>query len=242
MLRIISDFVIPIFFFFILIGLSTASFLFVFQPRWLFIIATTFFPGAIYFFEPTQKVVALTIDDSPDSKTTPMILDTLWQYQAQATFFVLSDKMQENESIIAQMVAQGHELGNHLTKDEPSVKLSLEEFETKLLEAHRKLTLFDTPCWLRPGSGLYSKSMVDIAQKHGYRIVLGSVFPLDTHIHSPCFASNHILLNTRPGSIIILHDNGERGKRTVLTLKRILPELAERGYRVVSLSTLYLLG
>lgn len=220
------------------ISLLVPLLLFLLQPRWLFLIVISFFPGVIYFSHSTQKAVALTIDDSPDPKTTSTILDILRQYQARATFFILSSKVQGNESIISQMVAQDHELGNHLTKDEPSIKLSLEEFEAKLLEAHNVLTLFGVPRWLRPGSGFYNKAMIDIAQEYGYKVALGSIFPLDTHIHSPCFASSHILLNARPGSIIILHDGSARGERTILTLKKILPELTKRGYRIVTLSEL----
>jgi peptidoglycan/xylan/chitin deacetylase (PgdA/CDA1 family) len=33
------------------------------------------------------------------------------------------------------MAADGHELGNHLFRDEPSIKLSPEEFERQLLDA-----------------------------------------------------------------------------------------------------------
>ncbi|BBD63597.1 polysaccharide deacetylase (plasmid) [Nostoc sp. HK-01] len=223
-----------------LVGLTIVMALFIFQPRWLISIIALIFPGVIYFSKTTQKIIALTIDDSPDSNTTPKLLEVLRYHHARATFFIISDKVIKNELIISQMVEQGHEIGNHLTKDEPSIKLSPEKFEEKLLEAHNILTQFSITYWLRPASGLYNHMMIKIAQKYGYSVVLGSIFPLDTHIHSSWFASNHILLNASPGSVIILHDNGERGERTALTLEKILPELTRRGYRVVTLSELFL--
>lgn len=213
--------------------------LFLFQPRWVFVIVISIFPGVIYFKRISRKVIALTIDDSPDPNTTLKILDVLRHHQAQATFFIMSDRVKTNEFVVSQMIEQGHELGNHLTEDEPSIKLLPEEFEANLLEAHNILTQFSRPHWLRPASGFYNHRMVEIAHEYGYKVALGSLFPLDTHIHSPWFASNHILLNARPGSIIILHDNGERGERTALTLERVLPELARRGFRVVTLSELF---
>jgi peptidoglycan/xylan/chitin deacetylase (PgdA/CDA1 family) len=76
-------------------------------------------------------------------------------------------------------------------------------------------------------------------EKRGYRCVLGSVYPFDTVIPSSLFATNFILWNVKPGAIIILHDRGKRGKRTIQTLKRILPELNRRGYNVVTLTELY---
>ena len=44
------------------------------------------------------------------------------------------------------------------------------------------------------------------------------------------------MTNVRPGSVIILHEGGGRGLRAVEVLRRVLPALKERGYRVVSLS------
>jgi peptidoglycan-N-acetylglucosamine deacetylase len=81
--------------------------------------------------------------------------------------------------------------------------------------------------------------MLEIAYRHGYRVALGSIFPLDTHIHSPWFASKHILFNARPGSMIILHDCGFRGQRTAKTLEIILPALYKKEYSVVTLSELF---
>ena len=42
----------------------------------------------------------------------------------------------------------------------------------------------------------------------------------------------------RPGSIIVLHDYGTRGERTLLALSTILPELRDRGWHIVTLSEL----
>jgi len=220
-----------------LVGLSFGLALF-FQPRWLLSIAELIIPGVIYFVETSEPVVALTIDDGPDSITTPKVLDILSQHQASATFFLISSKLEGNECLVSELVRQGHELGNHLTQDEPSIQLSPTEFETALLEAHQALSSFVELHWLRPASGWYSARMLKIAHAHGYRVALGDVFPYDTNIPSSQFAAKHILCNVRPGSIIILHDGGIRGEIIVSTLAKTLPELHRRGFRVVTLSEL----
>jgi peptidoglycan-N-acetylglucosamine deacetylase len=46
----------------------------------------------------------------------------------------------------------------------------------------------------------------------------------------------------RPGSIVVLHDGGARGWRTAEALGHLLPALAARGYRVVTLSALVAQG
>jgi peptidoglycan/xylan/chitin deacetylase (PgdA/CDA1 family) len=221
-----------------LVGLSFGLTIF-FQPRWLLSIAELIIPGVIYFVETNQPVVALTIDDGPDSITTPKILEILSQHQASATFFLISSRIEGNESLVSELVNQGHELGNHLTKDEPSIQLSPAEFETALLEAHQAISSFAEPHWLRPASGWYNARMLKTAHEHSYRVALGDVFPYDTNISSSWFATNHILFNVRSGSIIILHDGGVRGEITASTLAKTLPELHRRGFQVVTLSELF---
>jgi hypothetical protein len=61
-------------------------------------------------------------------------------------------------------------------------------------------------------------------------------------VPSPRLAAAYILANTRPGAIIVLHEGGGRGRRTVEVLRRVLPVLSARGYRVVTLSELDALG
>lgn len=195
------------------------------------------YPGAVYFVETAENMLALTIDDGPDAVTTPKILEVLQQYQARATFFLISDRVEGNEAIVRQIVEQGHELGNHLTRDEASIKLK--NFGNDLLEADAILSKFAPLRWLRPGQGLYNSSMVKVAHQHGYRIALGSIFPYDTTIPVSWFATQQILCNARPGAIIILHDSHAWGKRTAETLSAVLPELNNRGYQVVTLSKLY---
>ena len=221
-----------------LAGLSLISILF-FQPRWILSLIASIVPGAVYFTKTDKPIIALTIDDGPDAVATPKILEILQRYQARATFFMISDRVKENESVIREVVNQGHELANHLTEDKLSIQLSPEEFETELLEADRIIAKFAKPCWLRPGGGWYNTTIVKTARQHGYRVALGSIFPFDTHIPSSWFASTQILCNAHPGSIIILHDSGLWGERTALTLSRVLPKLSQKGYQVVTLSELY---
>ncbi len=199
------------------------------------------YPGALYFVDTDQKMVALTIDDGPDPVTTFEILEVLEQYDSKATFFLISSHVSGNEDVVNQIVRQGHELGNHMTYDEPTYKLKHSEFVSKFNEAGRMLSQFAKTNWFRPGSGFYSSKMISYLNRdeRGYLCALGSVYPFDAEIPSSFFSIVFISLNVKPGSIIILHDRGQRGKRTVKTLKRILPRLQSRGYKVTTLTELY---
>lgn len=209
-----------------------------FQPRWILATVESIIPGVVYFAKTEQPIIALTIDDVPNTETTLLILDVLRKNKVKATFFVISNQVLGNEKIIQAIVNDGHELGNHMTEDKPSIRLSPEEFETDLLQAHSVITKFADIRWMRPASGWYNLEMIKIAKKHNYHVALGSVFPYDTHIQSTWFSVNHIMLNVAPGSIIVLHDGHSRGQRTASTLEQILPKLKDKGYKFVTLSEL----
>ena len=68
--------------------------------------------------------------------------------------------------------------------------------------------------------------------------VYSTVYPFDAHIASVWFATQFILWRAKPGAIIVLHDAGACGERTVKTLSSVLPRLRRRCYRIVNLSGL----
>lgn len=208
-------------------------------PDWVLDTIAEQYPGCLYRASTRQRIVALTLDDGPDPISTPAILAELRKHEARATFFLISEKIRGQESLVGSIVADGHELGNHFSHQRPSIRLSSEGFEHDLLRAHRVLTRFSRPVWARPASGWYTQSMVDVMTRHGYRCALGSVYPFDAAIPSVFWARHYILRNVRPGAIVVLHDGGSRGKRTAHVLADVLSTLRERGYRVVSLSELF---
>lgn len=208
------------------------------HPEWLITRLRRSSPDVLYSVETAQPIVALTIDDGPDAEDSQKILQVLDEYNAHATFFIITDYIAGNEDILRRMVAEGHELGNHLTVDEPSIQLPLETFEAKLLQADRILSRYAEMHWLRPGSGWYNDEMLAVIAENNYQCVLGSVYPYDPQINIHWFSAYYVLWKIKPGAVIILHDHGTRGARTARALEIILPALASRGYQVVTLSEL----
>ncbi len=195
-------------------------------------------PDVLFAIDVREPLVALTIDDAPHPALTPAILDVLAKHRARATFFVIGERVRGNEGTVRRIVEEGHELGNHLMTDTPSIRLSAEVFERQLLETHELLSRFGPVRWFRPGSGWYCRRMLEQIRHSGYRCALGSAYAYDSHIRSTWYASRHILRHTRPGAVIILHDGCASRWRTLDVLRRVLPELERRGYQVVTLSEL----
>lgn len=211
-------------------------------PRWLVPRLAARSPRCLYAVPTSERVVALTLDDGPDSADAPEILRLLHAHGARATFFLISGRVPGREALVASVVAEGHEIGNHLTRDEPSIRLSPEAFTAAVREAGTVLRRFGPVRWLRPASGWYTSTMLETMKREGYHCALGSVYPYDAQVPSARLAAAYILANTRPGSVIILHEGGSRGRRTAEVLRRVLPALRARGYRVVTLSELDSLG
>jgi peptidoglycan/xylan/chitin deacetylase (PgdA/CDA1 family) len=80
--------------------------------------------------------------------------------------------------------------------------------------------------------------MVATMTRQGYRCALGSVYSYDATIPWVAFSVWYIRRNVRPGAILVLHDGGARGERTIRVLRAVLPYLQSQGFRVVSLSEL----
>jgi peptidoglycan/xylan/chitin deacetylase (PgdA/CDA1 family) len=195
-------------------------------------------PGVVFRFETDRKIIALTIDDGPDGKTTGRILDVLDKHESQATFFIIGDRIEGNELLLERMRDEGHELANHTKANRPTIFLSSSSLEADLERTHEMLAPYGEIRWFRPGFGAYHRSMVETAAARGYRTALGDVFPYDVFVPSSGFHQRYVLSHIKPGSIIIVHDGGGWGKRTAETLDAVLPQLREQGFVIVTLSRL----
>lgn len=189
-----------------------------------------------------EPMVALTLDDGPDPETTPALLALLERHGARATFFLLGERVSGNEVWVEAIARGGHEVANHGTRDRPAVDLSPGEFERDLLRADAVLAPFAEPRWYRPGSGWYDEAMLRVAARHGYRVALGSVYPLDAQHPFVGVSARWLRWDVDAGDIIVLHADGKRGERTFRILEDFLPWTRERGLAVVTLGELVASG
>jgi peptidoglycan/xylan/chitin deacetylase (PgdA/CDA1 family) len=195
-------------------------------------------PGVVYAVATDAAQVALTVDDGPDAAGTAAILDTLARHGARATFFLLGERVAGQEALVRRIVAAGNEIGNHGMREEPAIDLPPDAFEREVIEARQRLAPFGASCWFRPGSAWYDEAMLEVLARHGYRLALGSSYPLDAQLPFPRLASWWLRVDAEPGEVIVLHDGAERGPRTAEVLERLLPALARKRLAVVTLSEL----
>lgn len=203
-----------------------------FQRRW---------PDVLWRVSTSSKIVALTLDDGP-SEYTDEILQILQANNATATFFVIGSHVAGREKTLHDLIRNGNELGNHAMTDEPSRSLSdttlvdqIQSVEGMLHRAYAAVGAEPPPKYFRPGSGFFSGRMRKVLARLGYRLVLGSIYPHDPQVAFWRINASHILGMLRPGGIIICHD---RRSWTVPMLRKVVPEIRRRGYRIVTVTEL----
>lgn len=126
--------------------------------------------------------------------------------------------------------------------DEPSRSLSditlveqIQSVEEMITKAYAATGKEPPPKYFRPGSGFFSGRMRDMLGRLGYRLVLGSIYPHDPQISFWRINASHILSMLQPGGIIICHD---RRSWTAPMLRKALPEIQRKGYRIVTITEL----
>jgi peptidoglycan-N-acetylglucosamine deacetylase len=221
----------------VLAGLGTIGAAAVSLPGAVVALAHRSANGVVFRVDTKEKLVALTIDDGPAAATAE-ILELLAEHEALATFFVIGEQVQQHPELTRQIHARGHELGHHMMRNEPSIRLAPDAFLDDFRALDAILAEYGGSRLFRPGSGWFDQRMLDAAAAHGYQTVLGSVYPFDAQLPFAGFARWYIRRNVATGSILVLHDGEERGARTVAVLRDILPELRRAGYRVVPVSHL----
>lgn len=213
-------------------------------PRWLIRYFKRRWPDVLWDIPTSKKLVALTIDDAPSAHTRE-ILDILHANDATATFFVIGSHIPGRSAVLQDAIRAGNELANHAMYDEPSRSLSDPSLSAQLRAVQNSINglYAAADCqrpkegtkYFRPGSGFFSSRMRALVRDLGFQIVLGSVYPHDPQVPFWRLNARHILGMLRPGAVIICHDGREW---TVPMLRRVLPEIRRRGYRIVTVTEL----
>ena len=169
-------------------------------------------------------------------------MQVLKSNNATATFFIIGSQVAGLEETLQDLIRNGNELGNHAMHDEPSRSLSddtlaeqIQSVEGMLYRAYAAVEAEPPPKYFRPGSGFFSERMRKMLGKLGYRLILGGIYPHDPQIHFWRINASHILSMLQPGGIIICHD---RRSWTAPMLRKVLPEIRRKGYRITTVSEL----
>jgi peptidoglycan/xylan/chitin deacetylase (PgdA/CDA1 family) len=190
------------------------------------------------YVDTDAPVYALTFDDGPHPQTTPPLLDVLAGHRAKASFFLIGERIHGNEAIVARIAGEGHELANHLMRDQPSVLLSSPRFQRELVRVNSLLATYGNVRWMRPGSGWFTPRMQRSVAAHDLRIVLGTLVARHDGGPGDARIAPTLLAAIRPGSIVVLHEGSDERRGVVATTDQVVGELSRRGLTAVTVSQL----
>jgi peptidoglycan/xylan/chitin deacetylase (PgdA/CDA1 family) len=71
------------------------------------------YPSLLWNIPKTGNTLYLTFDDGPIPEVTPWVLGLLKEYHAKATFFCIGKNIVKHPEIFDQILAEGHNVGNH---------------------------------------------------------------------------------------------------------------------------------
>ena len=191
-------------------------------------------PEATWRGDRSDRIAYFTFDDGPSPCVTEPILETLEQFNAQATFFMLGEKVRKAPDLVRTVADAGHAVGAHgFTHADPwrqrieDLRLNFEKgcaAIEEVLDEHVRV--------IRPPYGHHRPGLSRWARRTQRTVVMWDVMPGDflpgaTAELVAAFVRNAI----RPGSIIVLHDNPRFVPIARNALCRLLSELTEEGWQ-----------
>ncbi|MFC5449752.1 polysaccharide deacetylase family protein [Paenibacillus aestuarii] len=187
-----------------------------------------------------SKHIALTFDDGPDPRHTPLILDLLKQFGAKATFFVVGKQVAKYPELAQRIVAEGHDIGNHTYHHPNLAQLSPSQIYQELLDTEQLIqrTTGKKTRIFRPPYLSKNNQVLQIVNELGYKTIMCSV---DTFDYNPVGVNDimkTVMSACNKGEIVLLHDSGGDRSQTVKAVGIILENLQHIGYQCVSVSEL----
>ena len=187
--------------------------------------------------------VALTFDDGPHPEGTPLVLETLREAGATATFFLAGEQVERRPSLAAEIVAAGHRVELHCHRHRNQLRLTPRQIlddADRAREAIEDATGQEIHDY-RPPYGIFSAPGLRAVRRRGWRPVLWSLWGRDWARRATAESiARRATAGACDGDIVLLHDAdfysvGGSWMRTAAALPLILEELDGHGLKAVSL-------
>lgn len=191
----------------------------------------------------TDKEIALTFDDGPDSEYTPQLLDLLAKYDAKATFFVVGSHAEDKPELLKRMHEEGHVLGIH-NYVHKSNWVMLPRTVTRHIQKTNDIIEKATgtrAVYYRPPWGIVN--CFDFRSSTRHQIVLWSALFGDWNESLGAEQlTERMMRKLQPGQVLLLHDCGRTPgadptapAAMLKALEYYLEEGTKRGYRFVAI-------
>ncbi len=207
---------------------------------------SSFFGPVIWKGPSSANAVALSFDDGPHPRFTPKVMVELAKRNAHATFFCVGREVDAYPALAREVLAAGHQLGNHTY----SHGLGADLFsERRLTEDLRRCqdslakVIGAAPRYYRPAVGVRNPAVHAAARNLGLTVVTWTHAARDGAWPLSNRRARTLGNATRAGDIVTLHDGtirvpDSRREGTLAHLPALLDLVCGAGFRLVTLDAL----
>ena len=194
----------------------------------------------IYCVNRDDNKISISFDAAWGGDKTLGILDLLDEYNIKTTFFLVDIWTQKYPELVKEIVARGHEIGNHSTSHPQMSKLNETQIAKELnTQADNVLAIAGVrPVLFRPPYGDYNNRVITTARAQGFVPIQWSVDSLDWKNRGAQEIINRAT-KVKSGDIVLFHNDSQY---ILDALPAVLKYYAESGYSVVPISEILLTG
>lgn len=185
-----------------------------------------------------RRLVALTFDDGPDRRWTPLVLETLGRHGMKATFFVVGEAATRYPDLVRRASAAGHEIGNHTWSHDDLLSCDIEDARPGISRTQEVVAdlVGAPPRVFRPPWGRLNPSCLYLVNSLGMTTVMWS-----HHVSAGGYRlhTDQLLQRLEPGGIVLMHDGGSTPTEGLMTgIDQCVERLAADGWTGVTMSEL----
>ena len=195
----------------------------------------------VYSVARDDGVVAISFDASWGGSQTLEILDILDKYDVKTTFFLVGIWVEKYPDLVKEIVARGHEIGNHSATHPHMTQISQEKMREELgIMSDQVETLTGVrPTLFRPPYGDYNDLVVTTCRQAGYEVVQWSVDSLDWKNRGVEDIVKKCTQKIASGDIVLFHNDAQY---TPQALPSVLDYYKAQGLKIVPVSQILLQG
>ena len=221
-----------------------AGFLLICFGLWRLSVSRTYqlFGELVSRVETNEKIVALTFDDGPKPDYTEKILDILKKEGVKATFFLVGREIRKHSEQAKEIVAHGHELGNHSFTHHRMIFLGYGRVAREISDTSDAIREvgYSGPILFRPPYGKKLLVLPYYLEKIGMPSITWDLQPesYPEIANDAGRISRYVVSEARPGSIVLLHVMNKSRTASIEAVEGIIDGLRKRGYSFVTVSEL----
>jgi peptidoglycan/xylan/chitin deacetylase (PgdA/CDA1 family) len=156
-----------------------------------------------------RREIAITVDDGPDPRITPRVLDLLDERGAKATFFCIGERVQRHAELAREMVRRGHSVENHSQRHLHHFSLLGPRGLVAEIERAQDtigITTGQHPWFFRAPAGLRNPFLEPVLSRLGLRLASWTRRGFDTVSARAEAVLGKLTRGLGPGDILLLHD------------------------------------